>query len=163
MESFFSKGDGFFILIKDYTQHNLVPKIIKLINSKNLKLFGVYFFDLPDNLKNKRELKISSSKIYKKHIRSGQVIENPGDVIIFGNVNQGAEIRAGGSIIVFGKARGILKAGLVEKKNVMIVAAQMETPVVEISGLILSNYAWPDGPIMVRLNGEKLIVEPLEV
>ena len=44
-------------------------------------------------------------------LRSGQVIHYTGDVAIFGDVNPGAEIVAGGTILVLGALRGMVHAG----------------------------------------------------
>jgi septum site-determining protein MinC len=44
-------------------------------------------------------------------LRSGQRIETEHSVIVFGDVNSGAEIIAGGDIVVLGKLRGVAHAG----------------------------------------------------
>ncbi len=61
-----------------------------------MNVAGAYFGKLPEGKVGNKELTLSSTKIYRKHLRSGQVVQNPGDIIIFGNVNQGAEVNAGG-------------------------------------------------------------------
>ena len=49
--------------------------------------------------------------ILKTTCRSGEVIRYPGDVVIFGDVNPGAQIIAGGDVIVLGALRGMAHAG----------------------------------------------------
>ena len=49
--------------------------------------------------------------IIKNTCRSGEVIRYPGDVVVFGDVNPGAEIIAGGDIMVLGTLRGMAHAG----------------------------------------------------
>jgi len=49
--------------------------------------------------------------LIKKTIRSGQSIEHHGNLVIYGDVNPGAELKAGGDIIVIGTLRGIAQAG----------------------------------------------------
>ena len=44
-------------------------------------------------------------------LRSGHRVEFPGHIIVLGDVNPGAEIVAGGNIIVWGKLRGVVHAG----------------------------------------------------
>ncbi|MGC9125338.1 MAG: septum site-determining protein MinC, partial [Caldisericaceae bacterium] len=44
-------------------------------------------------------------------LRSGQVVKFDGDVVILGDVNEGAEIEAQGGVYVFGIVRGIVSAG----------------------------------------------------
>jgi len=51
------------------------------------------------------------TKFLRKTIRSGQSINYPGNVVIIGDVNPGAEIYAAGNIIVMGTLRGIVHAG----------------------------------------------------
>ena len=46
-----------------------------------------------------------------KTLRSGTRIEFPGHVVIFGDINPGAEIIAEGNVIVWGRVRGMIHAG----------------------------------------------------
>lgn len=47
----------------------------------------------------------------RRTLRSGQIIRYEGHVIVFGDVNPGSEIVAGGDVIVWGKLRGVVHAG----------------------------------------------------
>ena len=47
----------------------------------------------------------------KRTLRSGHKIKHPGHIVILGDVNPGAEIVAGGNIIVWGRLRGVVHAG----------------------------------------------------
>ena len=47
----------------------------------------------------------------ERTIRSGTRIEHPGNVVVMGDVNPGAEIVAGGNILVWGRLRGSVHAG----------------------------------------------------
>ncbi|MCJ7718292.1 MAG: septum site-determining protein MinC [Anaerolineales bacterium] len=47
----------------------------------------------------------------KRTLRSGHKVKYPGHIVILGDVNPGAEIVAGGNIIVWGKLRGVVHAG----------------------------------------------------
>jgi len=44
-------------------------------------------------------------------LRSGKSVRFPGHVIVLGDVNAGAEVVAGGNIIVWGRVRGTVQAG----------------------------------------------------
>jgi septum site-determining protein MinC len=46
-----------------------------------------------------------------KTLRSGTRIEFPGHVVVVGDVNPGAEIVAGGNVLVWGRVRGMVHAG----------------------------------------------------
>jgi septum site-determining protein MinC len=163
MKSFFNIGDSFYVYFEDGSQHNLLNRIVKFANSLELNVAGAYFGKLPEGKVGNKELTLSSTQIYRKHLRSGQVIQNPGDIIVFGNVNQGAEVNAGGSIIIFGKVFGTLRAGITNKKNPFIIAYELNSPLVEIAGIPFFNYEWPKSPVSIRIEENKALVEPVEL
>jgi septum site-determining protein MinC len=45
-------------------------------------------------------------------VRSGVILEHRGHLIVFGDVNPGAEVRAEGNIVVLGRLRGTAHAGI---------------------------------------------------
>ena len=49
--------------------------------------------------------------LYENSLRSGQRIDFDGNVVVLGDVNAGAEIVAGGHILVMGTLRGLAHAG----------------------------------------------------
>jgi septum site-determining protein MinC len=57
------------------------------------------------------ELGDETALFLSKTLRSGIRIEFPGHVVIFGDVNPGAEIVAEGNVIVWGRVRGMIHAG----------------------------------------------------
>jgi septum site-determining protein MinC len=63
------------------------------------------------------ELKVFPPLLIHRSLRSGEKIEHEGDVVIFGHVNNGAEIIASGSILVFGKLKGLAHAGVSVRKG----------------------------------------------
>lgn len=71
------------------------------------------------------ELGDETALFLNKTIRSGQRIEFPGHVVVLGDVNPGAEIIADGSIIVWGRVRGIVHAGVKGDKNAVICALDL--------------------------------------
>jgi septum site-determining protein MinC len=66
-----------------------------------------------------------SGVLMKKTVRSGQRIESDGDVIVIGDVNPGAEIIAGGSIVVWGKLRGTVHAGASGNEATVVCALSL--------------------------------------
>ena len=50
--------------------------------------------------------------LVERTLRGGQRISHDGSVIVLGDVNPGAEIIAGGHVIVWGRLRGTVEAGL---------------------------------------------------
>ena len=65
--------------------------------------------------------------LIKTTCRSGEVIRYAGDVVVFADVNPGAEIIADGDIVVFGSLRGLAHAGAGGDVQATITALKMET------------------------------------
>lgn len=49
--------------------------------------------------------------LIRRHLRSGHKVRYPGNVVVLGDVNPGAEIEAAGDIVVMGTLRGLAHAG----------------------------------------------------
>lgn len=63
----------------------------------------------------KKELDTMNGSMTHFHygiIRSGTLIDYPGNVIVFGDVNPGGVITAGGNVMIFGTLKGKVHAGL---------------------------------------------------
>lgn len=60
-----------------------------------------------------------------KTIRSGTRIEYPGNIVIIGDVNPGAEVIAEGNVIVWGKVRGVIHAGAKGNREAFICALDL--------------------------------------
>lgn len=58
-------------------------------------------------------------------IRSGQVVEVSGDILIVGDVNPGGKVLAGGNIYILGALKGIAHAGCNGNDEGVIVASKM--------------------------------------
>ncbi|NJL66869.1 MAG: septum site-determining protein MinC [Oscillatoriales cyanobacterium RU_3_3] len=66
-------------------------------------------------------------------VRSGAEIRHPGTVIVFGDVNPGGSVIAGGDILVWGRLRGTVHAGAGGNVKSAIVALQMEPMLIRIA------------------------------
>lgn len=66
-----------------------------------------------------------TAKFIYKTIRSGTRIEYPGNVVIVGDVNPGAEVIAEGSVVVWGRVRGVIHAGSKGNRNAFICALDL--------------------------------------
>lgn len=60
-----------------------------------------------------------------KTLRSGTRIEFPGNIVIVGDVNPGAEIVAEGNVIVWGRVRGMIHAGSKGDRSAFICALDL--------------------------------------
>lgn len=63
--------------------------------------------------------------LIKETLRSGRSIEHEGHVVIIGDVNPGAQIVAGGDVVVWGKLRGLVHAGALGDHSAVICALEL--------------------------------------
>ena len=79
-----------------------------------------------------REPRRETALLVKSTCHSGEVIRHPGDVVILGDVNPGAEIIAAGDVTVFGALRGAAHAGSGGLTTAAIIAYRLESPRLQI-------------------------------
>ncbi|MGM0835938.1 MAG: septum site-determining protein MinC [Bacillota bacterium] len=65
-------------------------------------------------------------------VRSGQVLEVKGDLLLIGDVNPGGTVKAGGNIFVMGALRGNAYAGLLGNNEAVIAASLMRPSLLSI-------------------------------
>jgi len=78
----------------------------------------------------------AETKFMETSLRSGQRIEHGGHVIIWGDVNPGAEIIAAGHIIVLGALRGMVHAGCGGLLSATVTAAIMQPTQLRIANAV---------------------------
>jgi len=69
-------------------------------------------------------------------VRSGQAIHHHSSVVILGDVNPGAEIVAGGDIIVWGVLRGMVHAGYPDNEQALVCSLQLSPVQLRIAHLL---------------------------
>ncbi|NLE44846.1 MAG: septum site-determining protein MinC [Chloroflexi bacterium] len=74
--------------------------------------------------------------VIRKTLRSGQDLRHPGHIVVIGDVNPGAEIIAGGDIVVWGKVRGVVHAGAMGDERAVICALDLQPTQLRIAGHI---------------------------
>lgn len=79
---------------------------------------------------------ISETKFVQNSIRSGQKEEYAGSIVICGDVNPGAEVIAGGNIMVLGTLRGVAHAGANGNTMAMISANYIDVTQIRIANLV---------------------------
>jgi septum site-determining protein MinC len=72
-----------------------------------------------------RDLGDETALFLDRTLRSGTRIEFPGHVVVFGDVNPGAEIVAEGNVIIWGRMRGMVHAGSKGNKKAVICALDL--------------------------------------
>ncbi len=120
-------------------------------SGKRVKLISNLFFD--------------ANSIFISHtLRSGQRVECAGDVTVLGDVNDGAEVIAGGSIAVMGTLRGLAHAGAAGRSDVVVAANCLMPKQLRISGKIA---AFPAGqqsrePQIAEYKNGSIVIRPLK-
>lgn len=95
-------------------------------------------------------------------VRSGQKIAYEGNVVVVGDVNPGAEILAGGSVVVWGRLRGVVHAGAQGDEQAIVCALELSPTQLRIAGEIAISPArkGKPRPEVARLKNGRLEAEP---
>jgi len=88
------------------------------------------------------EVAKGDSLMARTTVRSGQLIHSNGNIVIVGDVNPGAFLRAAGSIIVMGNMRGVAHAGVNGDYDAFIAAFNLQATQLRIGDIITRA---PDG------------------
>jgi len=72
----------------------------------------------------------------KATLRSGVNLTHPGHVTVLGDVNPGAQIIAGGDVIVWGRLRGMVHAGAEGDEDAVVCALDLSPTQLRIAGHI---------------------------
>lgn len=112
--------------------------------------------------------KAAPTMVIDRPLRSGQrVYARGGDLVVLGVVSHGAEVIADGNIHVYGPLRGRAIAGANGDIDARIFAVAMEPELISIAG----TYRTTDKPLadevrgkpaQARLDGQKMLIEPLK-
>ena len=103
--------------------------------------------------------------VVEKTLRGGQAIETEGSVIVFCNVNPGAQITAGGSVDVRGTCRGVIHAGAAGDVTAFIIADHLLPTQIRIANYIARS---PDEPEdsgkaeRAYIKDGRIVIEPID-
>ena len=95
-------------------------------------------------------------------VRSGVRIDVPGNVVVAADVNPGAEIAAGGSVLVWGRLRGAVHAGSEGNEGAYVAALDLSPAQLKIANVVV-NVPKRQGnvqPEVARLKDGMLVIEP---
>lgn len=104
----------------------------------------------------------ANAKLHFGTLRSGQKLETPFSLIVIGDVNPGADLIAGGDIIVIGHLRGTAHASAYDDDafDKVIVATKMQPMQLRI-GPVISRGSDDSGkgPEMARIENRRIVVD----
>jgi septum site-determining protein MinC len=94
---------------------------------------------LPKETENTTTEKVDPEKksiFVQRTLRSGQKIHYAGHITLIGDVNSGAELIAGGNIVVWGRINGVAHAGAFGDEMAVICALDLHPSQLRIAGII---------------------------
>jgi len=98
----------------------------------------------------------------RRTVRSGRTVRSQGHIVIFGDVNPGAEIIANGDVIVWGRLRGNVHAGANGDESAFVCALDMIPTQLRIAGYISispTDKRHKPKPEMALIRDDRIIVE----
>lgn len=97
----------------------------------------------------------------QRTLRSGFKVTHRGHVVVVGDVNPGAEVIAGGSVVIWGRLRGAVHAGAEGDESAVVCALEM-TPtqlrIADFAAVLLKPGKKPEPEIARVQNGQVLSV-----
>ncbi len=109
---------------------------------------------------------LSTTRFHQGTVRSGEYVESSGDLLILGDVNPGAIVKAEGNVIIWGRLLGIAHAGSKGNSKAKIAALQLRPVQLRIANKVARG---PKGENQLGLaeqatiDSEKIIISPLEL
>lgn len=130
----------------------------KLARSAHLHSTTLTAPDAPEQVPREEMIGI----VVRRTLRSGQAIHHAGHVILMGDVNPGAEIVAGGDIIVWGKLLGTVHAGAMGDEQAVVCALELAPSQIRIGSHIARSPGGsrpPRMPEIASVQEERIVVE----
>ena len=97
-------------------------------------------------------------------LRSGQKLSSDGHLIVQGDVNPGAELKAAGNIVVLGTLKGIVHAGATGDRSASVSALVLSPTQIRIADVITrapDEQAIPNGPETAYIMQDRIFIESL--
>ena len=127
----------------------------------------------PPMLATPRSQQESSRGVLIHHlVRSGQVIRHTGHIVVIGDVNAGAEIIAGGDVVIWGRLHGTVHAGAMGNNQAVVCALELAPLQLRIGDLVArpeesertlgKKGPRKSGPEIASVRDAMIIVEPWE-
>lgn len=105
------------------------------------------------------EMDVSETKYIQYSLRSGQIEEYSGSLVIVGDVNAGAEVIAGGNIAILGALRGLAHAGAGGNTNAIICANYIEPTQLRISNVVKEIEEKTDKCPVCKIENNEIVIK----
>jgi len=150
-----------------FRTHGLICRLAKPVPAEPLpgapKVRAQQKPPVPQETQGAQELR--QMLVVDKTLRGGQAVETEGSVIVFGNVNPGAQIIAGGSVDIRGTCRGVVHAGAAGDSTAFIIADHLMPTQIRIANYVARS---PDEPVdsgkaeRAYVKDGQIVIEPIE-
>ena len=107
----------------------------------------------------KTEMDVSETKYVQYSLRSGQIEEYSGSLVIVGDVNAGAEVIAGGNIAILGALRGLAHAGAGGNTNAIIAANYIDSTQLRIANVVKEVEARTEKYPICKIENNEIIIK----
>ncbi len=99
--------------------------------------------------------------LVRRTLRSGYLMQHAGHVVVVGDVNPGAQVIAGGDVVVWGKLRGMVHAGAEGDEQAVVCALDLSPTQLRIAGVIAVSpkKRGKPQPEMARLKNGQVVAE----
>jgi septum site-determining protein MinC len=99
--------------------------------------------------------------LVQRTLRSGYSLTHTGHVVVIGDVNPGAEVVATGSVVVWGKLRGVVHAGAEGNQSAVVCALDLSPMQLRIAGQAAQapRKRFRTQPEMARLLNGQVVAE----
>lgn len=126
--------------------NNILNEVQDILNEQNISLKASMANSHLESQAPEQDLESSGQAGYdlpetlyvKANLRAGQLVQYPGNVFIFGDVNPSAEIHATGDIVIWGKLRGIVHAGVDGNTSATVAALKFDTGQLRIADKMIN-------------------------
>jgi septum site-determining protein MinC len=105
-------------------------------------------------------------RVVQRTLRGGKILRHSGDLLLYGDVNPGAQVIAGGSITVLGALKGMAHAGTRSGDRGWILATSMDPTQLRIGQRITipessqTGDRGPRGPELATVQEGEIFIEP---
>lgn len=168
-KDFFSQGDEISLMLtQDTSKPDDIVKIVSLLSD-----LGVHVRDILVGSMEQKDVKVGQkydlvrekitevrgAQIIRRNLRSGQIVVHNYDVLVIGNIHPGAEVISGGSIVIFGSAKGVLRAGYTQGEEGLIAAIELNPSLLQIGNYITQEYDRLEVPAVAHVRTGRIVVE----
>jgi septum site-determining protein MinC len=146
-------------------QENELRRIVSVDNRFKIESIESELIRIEDALKWQEDSEI---KAINRIVRSGQVLENKGDLLLIGDVNPGGKVISTGNIYIMGNLFGIAHAGVEGDHDSFIVASYMKPTQLRIADYISRAPDYESDGVYMEcgfIDGQqdKIIIDSLKV